>query len=260
MSYPERRKIILARILEDREYSVVELAGLLNASPATIRRDLLLMDQEGLLKRTHGGFIPLENKPFTGFKEKIKFGEKTKTAIAEKAASFIQDGDSLFMDCGSTVFFLCPFLKKFKGLKIITNSLPVMAELMDFNQIELNLVGGELDRERKSIHGRKAGEHIRSYNPDKAFLGIDGISKNFTLSSHSEKEAGITEAFMEGAKEIFLLADKTKVGKPTYLEWGSMQSVHYWITDFKADYQQKEMLEDMNTQLIEVYEKGVEVL
>lgn len=234
MNFQERKKKILAALDETESLSVFELAEILESSPATIRRDLGDIAEEGLLIRTHGGAMKLENPVLTGFWEKSAVNNLTKELIAEKAASYVQDGDIIFLDCGSTVFGMCRFLKK-KSIRVITNSLPILAELIDVPSIQINLIGGELNKARKAVHGDKAVQHINGYHAHKAFIGVDGLSAENGLTAHSEHESTITTAFIRNAGQVLLLCDASKIGKDSYVKFAELSAIHTLITDAGVD-------------------------
>ncbi len=231
MSFQERKKDILRIVDEFESLSVIEISQKLSISPATVRRDLLTLSEEGLLVRTHGGAMKVDDQRFISFNAKQTANDSTKQAIGKLAATFVKDDDIIFLDCGSTVFTMCPHLKKINNLKVITNSLPVVAELMEAPGISINLIGGELDKGRKAIHGDAAIQHIDNYHAVKAFIGIDGISVENGLSSHSEKEASITKAFCCNADRAYLLCDSSKIGKDAYIKTGPLSIINYIVTD-----------------------------
>lgn len=233
MAFEERKKDILKILDEFNSLTVFEIAEKLSASPATIRRDLLILSEEGFLIRTHGGAMRRDDLEITSFIKKQTANNETKELIGKSAAGMVQPGDVIFMDCGSTVFTMCKHLKKKDKLKIITNSLPVVAELMNVPGISINLIGGELDTSRKAIHGTKAVEHIDGYHADKAFIGIDGLSIEKGLSSHSEAEASITAAYCRNATDTYVLCDSSKIGFNAYINTGPLSTINYLITDNK---------------------------
>jgi DeoR family fructose operon transcriptional repressor len=234
MNFQKRKKIILDKIAETGEASVKELADEIGISEITIRRDLLTLAGDGLVYRTHGGAIRLDLvKTPANFTNKIASNAEAKDHICRLAARFIQDGDTIFMDCGSTVFRLCQFLKN-KEIRVITNSLPVLHELID-SAVKINLVGGEVDKERQAVHGKMAEEHIARYHFDKAFVGVDGISLLNGLSAHSELEAGITLTAAAHADETYLLCDVSKIGKDKYLQFAPASLVDVIVTNKKTD-------------------------
>ncbi|WAC13800.1 DeoR/GlpR family DNA-binding transcription regulator [Dyadobacter pollutisoli] len=250
MNFQERKKKILAAVIEAGSLSVFELSDKLSMSPATIRRDLHDITEEGLLLRTHGGAMKIENPVLTGFSDKSGVNNQNKEKIGKEAAEFVGDGDTIFLDCGSTVFQMCRYLKKKNNIRVITNSLPVMAELIDIPSISINLIGGELNKSRKAVHGDKAVQHIDSYHAQKAFIGVDGISAENGLTAHSEHESTITAAFIRNAAQTFLLCDSSKIGRDSYIKFGSLAEISSLVTD-------KELSTDLQDQLVQ---KGLNVI
>lgn len=248
MNFQERKKKILTALEEAGSLTVFELAGILDSSPATIRRDLGDMAEEGLLIRTHGGAMKIENPKLTGFSEKSAQNNPFKELIAEKAAAYVHDGDTIFLDCGSTVFQMCRFLKQ-KSIRVITNSLPVLSELIDVPSIQINLIGGELNKARKAIHGDRAIQHINGYHADKAFIGVDGLSAQNGLTAHSEHESTITDAFIRNAGKIMLLCDASKIGKDSYVKFADPAAIQVLITDVHIDKGQQDALQKLGLQI-----------
>lgn len=230
MSYQSRKQIILKLLDEKGDVDVKELAQVLETSEITVRRDLGLMAADGLLYRTHGGAMRLSlvNQPIS-FVQKSAVNADKKDHICRIAAAQIQDGDVIFMDCGSTVFRMCSFIRD-KRIKVITNSLPVVHELLN-STVSINLIGGEVDAERQAVHGSMSTEHIRRYQADKAFLGVGGISLDKGLSAVSEKEAEMTLSMAANAQVTYLLCDSSKLGKDKYLTFAPLELVNVLITD-----------------------------
>jgi DeoR family fructose operon transcriptional repressor len=233
MNFPKRKQKIVEQLNQHGEIDIKQLAAELDISEITVRRDLNQLAADGLLYRTHGGATkvnPLE-KPYS-FVNKSAQNAIVKDAICRKAASQINDGDIIFMDCGSTVFRLCQFIKN-KKIRVITNSLPVIYELQDC-AVSVNIIGGELDKERQAVHGTTAIEHIQKYRATKAFLGVDGISET-GLFANSEHEASITTAFASNSAYTYILCDTSKIGKETYLHFAGLDLINAIITDFDYD-------------------------
>lgn len=233
MNFPKRKQIILDKLDRDGDVDIKELAVELATSEITIRRDLNQLATDGMLYRTHGGAMkvnPLE-APHE-FVNKAAKNVEAKDKICRAAAKEIQNGDIIFMDCGSTVYRLCQFIKN-KKIKVITNSLPVVYELQN-SQVSLNIIGGEFNAERQAVHGKIANEHIARYKATKAFLGVDGISRN-GLFANSELEASITEAFATHSAKTYLLCDESKIGRETYLRFGDLKMIDTIITNSKSE-------------------------
>jgi DeoR family transcriptional regulator, fructose operon transcriptional repressor len=228
MSSKARQKGILEQLKRGEELSVKELADLFETSDITIRRDLITLSEKGLLVRTHGGAMLPEG---TSFHQKESRNNEAKAYIGKLAASYVKTGDVILMDCGSTVFQMCKHLKRLEKLTIITNSLPVVTELLGQPGFTINLAGGEIDAGRRAVHGSMALEHIARYKADKAFVGVDGFSLANGLSASGEKEASMTLAMASRAKETYLLCDATKLEKESYLQFAPPTFFDVLITD-----------------------------
>ncbi|MBV8252414.1 MAG: DeoR/GlpR transcriptional regulator [Chitinophaga sp.] len=232
MGFLERKRQILKLLDKQESMEVQEIADALGISAITIRRDLQQLAEEELLIRTHGGAMKAPPKsPFTAFADKETVAVARKKQIGKLAATLVKPGDTIFMDCGSTVFTMCPHLKHISPLRIITNSLPVAAAFMEADGIHVNLIGGEIDKQRKAIHGDRAIMHIESYHAAKAFIGADGLSTKNGLTAFSETEAGISKAMIANADTVYLLCDATKIEKDSYLKFAPLSAITALVTD-----------------------------
>lgn len=233
MNFQKRKQIILEKLNLVGEVDIKLLAAELDISEITMRRDLNQLAADGLLYRTHGGAMKVDPLQVPhDFMNKAAKNVEEKDKICRAAAKEINDGDIIFMDCGSTVFRLCQFIKS-KRIKVITNSLPVIYELQN-SLVSLNIIGGEFNTERQAVHGKIADEHIARYRATKAFLGVDGVSRN-GLFANSELEADITQAFAANSAKTYLLCDNSKIGKETYLNFGKLNMINSIITNSKSD-------------------------
>jgi DeoR family transcriptional regulator, fructose operon transcriptional repressor len=234
----QERKLIILKLLNDRgSVHAKELMQQLGASEITIRRDLTLLEEKGLLARTHGGAMRPElakDPDLLTFKGKATQNTDAKNYIARLASGEVQKGDVIFMDCGSTVYGLCPYLKQ-KEIKVITNSLPVVYQLMN-SSCSVTIIGGELDAQRQALHGRTAIKQIQAYRANKAFIGTDGLSLQNGLSSLSENESEISLTMAEQAQQTILLADSSKFEKDSFRYFAPLSIVSKLFTDKNLDY------------------------
>jgi DeoR family fructose operon transcriptional repressor len=229
----ELRKRFIINYLDKNEFiGIRKISQRCNVSEITARRDLSDLSEQGLLVRTHGGAIRIESgvKMFDFDKKALQFRNE-KIEICRFASSFIHENDTIYMDCGTTVYFLARYLSRFKNLRVITNSLPVISDLLPQVQIKTYLIGGELDNSRKALYGPMTERLLDTYKADKAFIGAGGVSLNHGLSSIDEKEASITRKMAEAAKEVYLLCDSSKLEKDSYFTYSSLALVSYMITD-----------------------------
>ena len=233
MNFQNRKRLILQTVEARSSASVRELADLLQTSEMTVRRDLVQLAASGLLYRTRGGAmkVSLATDSF-GFDNKTAVNAERKDYVCQLAAREIQAGEVIFLDCGSTVFRLCPFIRN-KRISVVTNSLPIVAELMK-SEVSINLIGGEVDQERRAVHGLIAEQHIARYRADRAFIGVDGISLRNGLSANSEKEASTAVAMAKQARKTYLLCDSSKLETDSYLGFAPLSLFNVLITDNEA--------------------------
>jgi DeoR family fructose operon transcriptional repressor len=120
---------------------------------------------------------------------------------------------------------------KNKRIRVITNSLPVISELMYSPTIKLTIIGGDIDADRQASYGAVTERVIKEFAADKAFVGADGISLSRGLSSFDEKEAMVTKTMMEQSREVYLLCDSSKIERDSYFRLAPITAVDYLITD-----------------------------
>jgi DeoR family fructose operon transcriptional repressor len=233
MKQNQRHSYIIEKLDQHNQVEVQDIVDQFNVSPITVRRDLTQLEEEGLLVRTHGGAIksvPV-SVPLFSFNEKAAINQEQKKYICQLASGLIKDGDIIFMDSGSTVFHLCFFLEQFKNIIVITNSLPVAAELIKYGNIRVNLIGGEVDNERKAVFGYLAESMLDNYHANKAFIGCDGISLQKGLTTNDEKEAAISRKTATIADQVYLLCDSSKVERNSYVRFAPLSLIEAMITD-----------------------------
>ncbi len=249
-----RREIILKHLKSHDSISTQEIAREVNASEITIRRDLSKLEEKGLLVRTRNGAI--KNSAIDdlfAYDDKINQHKEEKDYICRIAAEFIAPGDVIFIDCGSTVSLLVSYIREIESLTVITNSLPITSELINYNNIKLILIGGEVNNKRKAIYGYSAMNNIAQYHANKAFIGTDGISLSNGITSHNVQSASVTFKMAENSDEVFLLCDSSKIEKNSLVKFAPLSSIDYVITDQNVDHILVSKYSARNVKLI--YEK-----
>ena len=236
MQQEKRKRIILDMINNKESVSVQEIVGKCNVSEITVRRDLSLLESKNLIIRTHGGAVKSKAADNL-FNYELKINQNTgkKIAICKKASEFIVNNDIIFIDCGTTLIHLTKFITRFDSLTVITNSLPVVSELLNFTRIKLIIIGGEAISERKAIYGSVAERSIGQYHADKAFIGATGVSVLKGLTSSDENESAITLKMAENADQVFLLCDSSKVERNSFVQFAPLSKIDYLITDDGID-------------------------
>ncbi|PKE32716.1 DeoR family transcriptional regulator [Rahnella sp. AA] len=192
--------------------TVEQLVAAIAASPATIRRDLIKLDEQGVISRSHGGvtlnrFIP--SQPTTN--EKLQRSLQEKQAIAEVAAAMVKPGDAVVLDAGTTMLELARNLTHLP-LRVITADLRIALFLSEFKQIEVTIIGGRIDDSSQSCVGEHGRRLLRSVYPDIAFISCNSWSLDKGITTPTEEKAGLKQDLAANARRRVLLADSSKYG------------------------------------------------
>ena len=228
----ESRKKYILKTLNGKDFlSVQELVDKFGVSQMTIRRDLSGLEKKGYLIRKYGGAVKSEavDNMFS-FNKRLEENSEQKEKLCRLASRFIEDNDIIFIDCGSTLFRLSHYIIKKNRLKVITNSLPVVSELINYPNIKVTFIGGDIVSDRKASYGSTAERLIDEYHADKAFIGVDGISLKNGLSSYDEKEAHITLKMAENSEKVFLLCDSSKIEQDSFYRFAPVSLIDVLIT------------------------------
>ncbi|MGP3966105.1 DeoR/GlpR family DNA-binding transcription regulator [Streptomyces sp. 6N223] len=205
----ERRHQLILRALRSGGPSTVShLSERLGVSAATVRRDLMKLEEDGLLTRVHGGAVVDEgDQPFAEVAE-VRVPEKD--AIAARAAELVQDGQTVLLDIGTTAYRLARQLRG-RRLTVITSNLVVYEELADDAGIELVLLGGMVRREYRSLVGFLTEDNLRQLHADVLFLGTSGIRPDGQVMDTTVVEVPIKRAMIASSDRVVLLADVSKL-------------------------------------------------
>ncbi|MCX7694378.1 MAG: DeoR/GlpR family DNA-binding transcription regulator [Caloramator sp.] len=239
----ERKAKILEMINSGNSVRVSELSKLFNVSEATIRRDLIELEQAGCIVRTHGGAVSNTSTNFEpSFKEKQDKFLKEKEQIAKKAASLIEDGDTVTIDSGTTTQFISKYINA-KAVTVVTNSVNLADELSDREDIEVIVTGGLLRTKTKAMVGPVAEETLKKLKVDKLFLGANGVSIKSGVTTPNIVEANTKRVMIEGAKEVYLLIDSSKFDEVNFSLICPVSKIDYIITDkLPKDYEKYQHL------------------
>jgi len=221
-----RRILVQRRIVR-----VDDLSRELGVSPATIRRDLSELDRRGHVRRVHGGAVATESSMAEpGFEDKAAIAAREKQRIAAAALQFVKPEDSIFLDGGSTVLALARLLGDMDRLTVVSNSLRV-AGLFSGKGPRMILVGGEFRRLSQTFVGSLTKPLIDQLHVDTAFIGTIGLSGEDGMTTTDPREAFTKEQIIANARRVVLLADSGKVGKVSFVRFGSFDSIDVLVTD-----------------------------
>ena len=204
----ERRNEIIRLFNLHKDLTVKELCSMLHQSPATIRRDLTALEQQGFLKRSFGGAVLVETY-FDQMPLSIRSAKNInqKKLLCEKAAQYINDGDTIFIDNSSTTYFLAQFLKKASNITVITNN-PYLNITLSEMKIKNFSTGGEMLFDSVALTGSESEKFVSGIYADKFFFSAMGC--NEYISDASKTERDIKLAMLKNSKKSYFLYDSSK--------------------------------------------------
>lgn len=211
MNLNKRQKCIIELVNQKQRVSVKLLAETLFYSEMTIRRDLIMLENEGYLRRYHGGAIAMCCTEQYPIDQRMYMNEQEKRDLARRAARYLHDDQTILLTGNSSCAYLLPFLKDHRNLHVITDSLQFLTTLSDM-RIHCTICGGEYYAADKILIGHTAENFLRDFNYDIAFMGCDGIDEDGTISVLKEHAVQLCKIALTNARRCIVLADHTKLG------------------------------------------------
>lgn len=247
----ERRNAILSKLYLDGKVIVSELSAEFDVTEETIRRDLEKLDKEGLVKKTYGGAVLVQNFS-TDLPHSVRkrANVEAKQTIAEKISHMISDGDCIMMDSSSTVLYLLPFIKSLKNITLVTNSVEALIELSDKDDWNIFSTGGKLKRGSLSLVGPSSEKMIRGFHVDYAICSAKGIDLNMGITDSNEKDSEIKQEIFASAEHKVLAVDSTKFDKISLIKVCDITNVDTIVTDSEPSSNWVEYLKSVNVNLI----------
>lgn len=231
----ERHSIILDTLGRQRSANLAELCALLGASESTVRRDLAVLADNGMLVKVRGGAMAL-GENFTSFEhnveEKSNMFVEEKIAIAKYAASLIGDSDFVYLDAGTTTEKMIDFIPS-RSVTFVTNAF-INAKRLAQKGYKVLILPGEIKPSTEAIVGAEAVMALSSYNFTKCFIGVNGISAKGGFSTPDKNEANVKFAAMKRGREVFILGDHSKFGKIAAIKFAELKTAEI-ITDKAPD-------------------------
>jgi len=256
--YNAERKVIILDMLNNSSMVYVnDLADILNASKETIRRDLKRMEEDGVLRRTHGGAVSLKQADSNvedPFMIRAIQLHKEKELLCKKAAEIVVDGDTIFIDNSSTTLNILKYIEKSHHVTILTNSIRLLLESVQLANSNLTLIasGGIFRPSNYSLTGTLADDWVKNFRPNKVFFSCNGIRNNSGLTDGGIFETDVKRAMIKNSQSTYLLADHTKFGKEGPIFLVGLPDIDYIITDEMVDSETQQSLQTSSVTLLVV--------
>ena len=233
----ERRQHIRVLVDENGRVSVDELARRFDVSPVTIRTDLDRLEEEGAVKRTHGGAIVLtsdEGRVDLAFEERQLLNQAEKEHIGELAASLVRNGSTILLDASTTAMQMTKHLRHRRALTVVTNCLPIAMAFEDAPDVTVVILGGIVRSSSWSVVGSWIKQILTEINIDIAFLGCKGITPDDGISDVNPWTIESKKAMMAESKKSIVLVDSSKWGRVAFASFAAVDDVSMIITSSNA--------------------------
>jgi DeoR/GlpR family transcriptional regulator of sugar metabolism len=230
-----RREKIREYLMQNRAAGVRDLGAALDASEATIRRDIQALVREPGFRRLRGGIGIEESSAELSVSQRGHLMAERKRTIGRAAAALVGDGESVFIGSGSTMVEVARALADRPSLTVITNSLPVIALFSENPRVNLVVAGGALRRPEQSLIGHLVEKALAELRADRVIMGIQGIHPEHGLTNEFLPEAVLDRSLVHFAPELVIAADSSKLGKIRASSVGGIEDVDVLVTDDGAD-------------------------
>lgn len=249
----ERQRSIVDLVATNGRAGVGDLARRLEVTPETIRRDLEVLEDEGLVRRVHGGALPVA--PVTTLEPSMDDRELVQSAEKERIATAAEhllpaSGGSVIMDAGTTTGRLVGRLPPDTDLTLVTNSVTNAARLTRHRHLTLHLVGGRVRGATQAAVGPATVEALARLRVDVAFLGTNGLTAAFGASTPDPDESAVKQAMVRAAHRVIVLADATKFGREHLYRVMDAAEVDAVITDDGVDPVEVAALERLGVEVV----------
>ena len=207
----ERHSMIIKAVNERASVTIAELAKMLDVSASTVKRDLIILANEGKIIKVRGGAMS-RNESFTSVEknveEKASICTEEKMTIAKYAAELIENGDFVFLDAGTTTEKMIDYLNV-NDVTFVTNGF-IHAKKLAHKGYKVFITGGEIKASTEAIVGAECVLTLKNYNFTKCFMGTNGISLTAGFTTPDVNEARVKAAAIESSREVYVLADHSK--------------------------------------------------
>ncbi|MEA2007907.1 MAG: DeoR/GlpR family DNA-binding transcription regulator [Chloroflexota bacterium] len=247
----ERRNRIHEIIRDQGIVRVSALSDLFDVAEITIRRDLEQLEQVGYLERTHGGAVYSRRMQLeTSYTEKDQIHRQEKEQIGVEAAALVENEDIILVNSGSTTLQIFRHLADQKRIRVITSNMGAFREIRGLD-IELILVGGEYREESNSLVGPLATLGLEQVYGNKCFIGVDGVSIKYGLTTPNLREAEVARMMIEHTRgQVIVVADHHKLGVVADFQTAPIEGIDILVTDSDFDESYREGLEKLGIEIV----------
>ncbi|SOE21493.1 DNA-binding transcriptional regulator of sugar metabolism, DeoR/GlpR family [Spirosomataceae bacterium TFI 002] len=246
----ERQKLILDRLNSSKKVNFGELEKILNVSYDSIRRDVIELEDKGLLKKVHGGIVA--NSYYKGISESAgKFqGSDELGIIVKKAIKLFENNQLVLMDGGSTNFHIASQLPKNISTTIITNSPPLAVALNQHSNLEVILLGGQYFKKYQISLGTAVMDQLNNFKPDLYFMGVNGIHIDNGLTVRNYEETMQKKKMMSISKNVVACTIEEKINHSENFKICNVDEIDVLVTNLSAKHKLLSDFESLTLSII----------
>lgn len=233
----QRKQHVLEALRRDGRIDAADIATELGVTGETIRKDLIHLERQGLLRRVHGGAVPIAYLSYEPSVDTRTGFLTEKARIAKAALAHLPDQGSVLIDAGSTTAQLVEVFPGDRELTVYTNTLPLALQLLSRPLLTVYTLGGRVRATTFAEVDDWAARGLAEINVDVAFLGANGISVHRGLTTPDQSEAAVKRRMLSCANRCILLADHSKVGGISGVQYGRLDDIDLLITDTGLDHE-----------------------
>lgn len=256
MTTAKARRDLIVRMIQERDsLSVSELMAQFQVTDTSIRHDLNLLEEQGKLRRVHGGAVSRPTAQVNGlFARRARENPAQKRRIGLAAAGLVQAGNVVFFNSGSTVVEVAAHLpgtlRASRSITMVTHSLPVIQEVGSWEQSHLICLGGLYLPDYQAMVGPVTLADLRELSADIAFLGCDGLTVEGGLSTPHMLIAEVGAAMAARARRVVVVANSTKLGRAGFTPIVGLDAVTVLVTDRDGHPDQLAQIRDLGIEVV----------
>lgn len=243
----ERQNKIFSILMEQPKVTVKELSDLLKVSEVTVRKDLSQMEDDGILKRTHGGAAQISPDSIEK-RMLIRYNEKLK--LAKEAVKLVEDGETILIEAGSTNAVFARELADNREVNIITNSLYIAGLMKGYHNVQVTVLGGTLQNDAQAMVGPLAKLALSQICVSKAFIGMSGFTESLGFTCTDFLRAEIGREMSLRAQEVIVIAEASKFNQTGVTSIVELEEVDIVISELGLADEKLKMLKKHRVQTI----------
>jgi DeoR/GlpR family transcriptional regulator of sugar metabolism len=231
----ERHQLILEHLRKAKKINLGELSSMLTVSYDSVRRDVIELEDKGLLTKVHGGVVSNSYlNILSGQRKGVKKGGDLEIVI-KKALTFLRDNQIVILDGGTTNFFLAEQIPKNLNLTVITNSPPLAMALNNHENIEVILLGGRYYKRYQIAMGPEVSNQLKRFNADIYFMGINGVDQSKGLTLRNYEESILKQQMMAAAQNTICCVVEEKIGIVEAYQICPISKLNALVTNLEPD-------------------------